>query len=269
MTTAANASAPYWTLRTDADRVAWLSFDVPGSSANSLSKTAMLELNTQLDVLQKSPPRALIIESAKKSGFIAGADIKEFLGLKNPDVAYDLVRTAQRVLDRLESLPYPTVAAINGFALGGGLELALACRYRVAADSPKVSFGFPEVMLGIHPGFGGTVRAVRLIGSLAAMDLILTGRSLRPQQALDAGLIDALAVPDQLAAAAKSLALRAPPRHTPGFKAWVTALPGVRSFLAGQMEKMASKRAPRAHYPAPYAAIDLWRKFGAKSDEAY
>lgn len=269
MPTEATVSAPYWTLRTDNDKVAWLSFDVPGSSANSLSKTAMLELDAQLDVLAKSPPRALIIESAKKSGFVAGADIKEFIGLKNPDVAYDLVRTAQRVLDRLEALPYPTVAAINGFALGGGLELALACRYRVAADSPKVSFGFPEVMLGIHPGFGGTVRAVRLIGSLPAMDLILTGRSLRPQQALDAGLIDALAVPDQLAAAAKSMALRAPPLHSPGFKAWLTALPFVRPILAGQMEKMASKRAPRAHYPAPYAAIDLWRKYGAKSEAAY
>jgi 3-hydroxyacyl-CoA dehydrogenase/enoyl-CoA hydratase/3-hydroxybutyryl-CoA epimerase len=265
----ASASAPYWTLRTDSDNVAWLAFDVPGSSANSLSRTAMLELNAQLDVLQRSPPRALIIESAKKSGFVAGADIKEFTGLTSPEVAYDLVRTAQRVLDRLEALPYPTVAAINGFALGGGLELALACHYRVAADTPKVSFGFPEVLLGIHPGFGGTVRAVRLIGSLPAMDLILTGRSLRAQQALDAGLIDSLSVPDQLSAAAKSMALRAPPRSSPGLKAWFTALPFVRPILADQMEKMASKRAPRAHYPAPYAAIDLWRKFGAKSDAAY
>jgi 3-hydroxyacyl-CoA dehydrogenase/enoyl-CoA hydratase/3-hydroxybutyryl-CoA epimerase len=265
----ASANAPYWRLRVDSDQVAWLTFDVPGSSANSLSRTAMLELDAQLDTLQRTPPRALIIESAKKSGFIAGADIKEFTSLTSPEIAYDLVRTAQRVLDRLEALPYPTVAAINGFALGGGLELALACRYRVAIQDPKVSFGFPEVLLGIHPGFGGTVRAVRLIGSVAAMDLILTGRSLRAQQALDAGLIDALSVPEQLGAAAKSMALRAPPVHSPGIKAWLVALPIVRPILANQMVKLASKRAPRAHYPAPYAAIDLWRKYGAKSAAAY
>ncbi len=270
MQTATSATAPYWTLTVDSDQVAWLTFDAPGSSANSLSQPAMLGLDAQLDALQKaSPPRALIVQSGKKSGFIAGADIKEFTGLTSPEVAYELVRTAQRVLDRLESLPYPTVAAINGFALGGGLELALACRYRVAADDPKTSFGFPEVMLGIHPGFGGTVRAVRLIGSLPAMDLILTGRSLRAQQALDAGLIDALSLPDQLSVAAKAMALRAPPQHSPGIKAWFTALPFVRSFLAAQMAKMAAKRAPRKHYPAPYAAIELWRKYGAKSDAAY
>ncbi|HYM35137.1 MAG TPA: 3-hydroxyacyl-CoA dehydrogenase NAD-binding domain-containing protein [Steroidobacteraceae bacterium] len=264
-----DSSTPYWTLRIDEDRVAWLTFDVPNSSANSLSRPAMLGLNAQLDVLQESPPRALIVQSGKKSGFVAGADIKEFITLTSPEVAYELVRTAQKVLDRLEALPYPTVAAINGFALGGGLELALACRYRVAADDPKVSFGFPEVMLGIHPGFGGTVRAVRCIGSLAAMDLILTGRSLRVQQALDVGLIDAIALSDQLAVAAKALALRTPPVHSPGFKAWLTSLPFIRPLLASQMEKMAAKRAPRKHYPAPYAAIDLWRKYGAKSDAAY
>jgi 3-hydroxyacyl-CoA dehydrogenase / enoyl-CoA hydratase / 3-hydroxybutyryl-CoA epimerase len=263
------AKTPYWNLRIDEDRVAWLTFDVPGSTANSLSRPAVLGLNEKLDELAHTPPRALVVQSAKKSGFVAGADIKEFVGLTSPDVAYELVRNAQRVFDRLEALPYPTVAAINGFALGGGLELALACRYRVAADDPKVSFGFPEVLLGIHPGFGGTVRAVRTIGSLAAMDLILTGRSLRVQQALDAGLIDAVALPDQLSVAAKALALRAPPKHSPGFKAWLAALPFVRPILAAQMEKMASKRAPKKHYPAPYAAIELWKKYGAKSDAAY
>jgi len=265
----ANVASSYWTLRVDDDQVAWLKFDVPGSSANSLSRPAVLGLDEQLAVLERSLPRAVVIESAKKSGFIAGADIKEFVGLTSPETAYELVRPAQRVLDRLEALPCPTVAAINGFALGGGLELALACKYRVAADDPKVSFGFPEVLLGIHPGFGGTVRAVRCIGSLPAMDLILTGRSLRVQQALDVGLIDAIAVPDQLAVAAKALALRSPPRHSPGIKAWLTALPFVRPILARQMEKMAAKRAPRTHYPAPYAAIKLWEKYGAKSDAAY
>jgi 3-hydroxyacyl-CoA dehydrogenase/enoyl-CoA hydratase/3-hydroxybutyryl-CoA epimerase len=170
------------------------------------------------------------------------------------------------VLDRLAALPCPTIAAINGFALGGGLELALACRYRIAADNPKVTFGFPEVMLGIHPGFGGTVRGVRLIGALAAMDLILTGRSIRVEQACKLGLIDS--VTSDLAASARSIALSPPSLRSPPLKARLANLPVVRSVLASQMSKMANKRAPRAHYPAPYAAIELWRKYGA-SDAAY
>ncbi|MBC7982665.1 MAG: enoyl-CoA hydratase/isomerase family protein, partial [Candidatus Obscuribacterales bacterium] len=145
---------PYWHLQVDEDAVAWLTFDAPGTSTNSLSRGAMLDLDSQLTTISQKLPRALIVQSAKQTGFIAGADIKEFTTLTDPSTAYELVRTAQRVLDRLEALPCPTVAAINGFALGGGLELALACRYRVVANDPKVALGFPEVMLGIHPGFG-------------------------------------------------------------------------------------------------------------------
>jgi 3-hydroxyacyl-CoA dehydrogenase/enoyl-CoA hydratase/3-hydroxybutyryl-CoA epimerase len=259
-------TSPCWQLQLDAERIAWLTLDVPGSSANSLSRAVMLELDAQLALLEKDLPRAVIVQSGKKSGFVAGADIKEFVGLSSPQVAYELVRTAQRVLDRLEALSCPTVAAINGFALGGGLELALACRYRIAADDPKVTFGFPEVMLGIHPGFGGTVRSVRLIGALAAMDLILTGRSIRVEQALQLGLIDSTS--KDLAAAAKALALNPPATHSAPLKARLANLPIVRSVLASQMAKMANTRAPRAHYPAPYAAIDLWRKFGA-AEAAY
>jgi 3-hydroxyacyl-CoA dehydrogenase/enoyl-CoA hydratase/3-hydroxybutyryl-CoA epimerase len=267
-TVAAPANA-YWSLQYDADRVAWLTINVPNSSANSLSRDAMLGLNARLDELQRDVPRAVVVQSGKKSGFIAGADIKEFLQLTSPQVAYELVRTAQKVLDRLEALPCPTVAAIDGFALGGGLELALACKYRVATSNPKTSFGFPEVMLGIHPGFGGTVRSVRLIGALAAMDLMLTGRSIRAEQALTLGLVDAVAPPADLAARAKSIALRPPAMKGPGIKGFMANLPGVRSVLAGQMAKMASKRAIRDHYPAPYALIELWRKFGANGSAAY
>ncbi len=258
-----------WTLKVDADRIAWLTLDVPDSSANALSRAVMVELDTHLAALEKDLPRALVIQSGKKSGFVAGADIKEFIGLSTPQIAYELVRTAQQVLDRLEGLPCPTVAAINGFALGGGLELALACRYRIAANNPKATFGFPEVMLGIHPGFGGTVRSVRLIGALAAMDLILTGRSIRPEQALTLGLIDAVVPATELGAAVKAMALNPPAVHAPSLQARLANLPIVRSILAAQMAKMANKRAPRAHYPAPYAAIGLWRKFGGKSAAAY
>src|SRR5262249_25001272 len=110
--------------------------------------------------------------------------------LKSPDESFTLIWQGHRVLARLAALKCTTVAAINGFALGGGLELALACRCRVASDAPEVTFGFPEVQLGVHPGLGGTVRAVQLIGPVAAMDLMLTGRVIRPKQALAMGLVD-------------------------------------------------------------------------------
>ena len=120
------------------------------------------------------------------------------------------------MLARIAALGVPTVAAIDGFALGGGLELALACDYRVAAEGYERTLGLPEVLLGIHPGFGGTVRAVRLLGAPVAMDLMLTGRSLSPKEALGVGLVDAVVPRAQLAAAAAELIARRPaPRRAP------------------------------------------------------
>lgn len=171
---AANRST-HWRLVTDSDAVSWLALDKAGTSTNSLSREVMEELAAILDDIAKAPPKALIVTSAKR-GFIAGADIKEFVGIRTPDQAYELIRRGQLVLDKLAALPCPTVAAINGFALGGGLEVALACRYRVLVDDPGATLGFPEVQLGVHPGFGGTVRAVHLAGPIDAMDLMLTGQ---------------------------------------------------------------------------------------------
>jgi 3-hydroxyacyl-CoA dehydrogenase/enoyl-CoA hydratase/3-hydroxybutyryl-CoA epimerase len=166
MTTSATGA---WVLERDADGIAWLSFDKPGSSTNVLSRDVLLELEAHLVTFNGSPPRGVVIRSAKKSGFIAGADVREFTQLTSPEQAFELVRAAQRILDHLESLPCPTVAIIHGFALGGGLELALACRYRVGVRGDSFSIGLPEVMLGIHPGFGGTVRAVRRAGVRTAI----------------------------------------------------------------------------------------------------
>jgi len=129
-----NASG-HWRLETDADQVAWLTMDVQGASANTLGSAVMRELNDRLAEIEAARPRALVIRSAKDSGFIAGADISEFTGLTDLEPAYQLVRTGQQVFDRIEALPMPTVAAIHGFALGGGLELALACDYRMTAGS--------------------------------------------------------------------------------------------------------------------------------------
>jgi 3-hydroxyacyl-CoA dehydrogenase/enoyl-CoA hydratase/3-hydroxybutyryl-CoA epimerase len=259
----------HWRLERDSDAVAWLILDRADASTNSLSRAVMEELNLAVQALEASPPRALIVTSGKKRGFIAGADIKEFVGIETPAQAYELIREGQRVLDRLEALDCITVAAINGFALGGGLEVALACRYRVLVDEESAVLGFPEVQLGVHPGFGGTVRAVQLIGPVPAMDLMLTGRSLRPRKALQLGLVDRIVPSGELRQAAKTLASSPPPRRSMKLGDRLLNLGIARSFVANRMRNEVAKRARPDHYPAPYALIDLWRRYGSKGERAY
>jgi 3-hydroxyacyl-CoA dehydrogenase/enoyl-CoA hydratase/3-hydroxybutyryl-CoA epimerase len=259
---------PHWTLELDADRVAWLTFDKPGASANSLSRAALEELALRLDEAIAARPKGMVVASAK-SGFIAGADVAEFGKVNSPADAVGFIRAAQALMQRLEDLPFPTVAAINGYCLGGGLELALACRHRVAADDPKVTLGLPEVMLGIHPGFGGTVRSVQVAGVATAMDLMLTGKSLRPDKALRAGLVDLVVPAAQLRQAAKDLALNPRPRRRAPLGQRLLNLPLVRGLVAGKIEAQVRRRAPAAHYPAPYAIVDLWRRHGASVRTGY
>src|ERR1700761_1813616 len=200
-----------WRSSTDGDGIVWLTLDKPGTSANVLSSTVLIELDGLLRPMQQKPPRGVVVSSAKKSGFVAGADIKEFTGITDPESGYELIHRGQQVLDRLEALPCPTVAAIHGFALGGGLELALACRYRVAVGDERLSLGLPEVQLGIHPGFGGSVRSVRLLGVRPAMEMMLTGRPVRADKAARIGLVDRLVRQSaDLDAAARELVLKAP-----------------------------------------------------------
>jgi 3-hydroxyacyl-CoA dehydrogenase / enoyl-CoA hydratase / 3-hydroxybutyryl-CoA epimerase len=255
----------HWKLRRDADGIAWLCFDKADASTNVLSREVMTELNEQLAALEQDlPKKALVIHSGKKSGFIAGADIKEFTTLTHPDEAYEMVRAGQHVMDRLEALSCPTIALINGFALGGGLELALACRYRILNDDPSVVIGLPEVKLGIHPGFGGTVRTVRLAGPLKAMDLMLTGKNVRPKQARAMGLVDEIVPARHLERAARAMALNPPaPRQAPLKERLMNAGPA-RKVLAGILEKQVAQKARREHYPAPYAIIELWKNHGDK-----
>jgi len=261
------AGAPSWKVEKDADSVVWLTLDKPNTSANVLSSYVLRELDTILAPLTRDPPRAVIVISAKKSGFIAGADIKEFTGISNAEDGFRLIHDGQEVLNRLEALRCPTVAAIHGFALGGGLELALACRYRVAVNDEKLSLGLPEVQLGIHPGFGGTVRSVRLLGVRQAMEMMLTGKPVRADKALRIGLVDKLVPADQLRAAAKAIALQAPTPHQPSFGERVLSWPIVRGFVKGKLEAQVASKARREHYPAPYAIIDLWAR-GGNSYEA-
>jgi len=259
----------HWQLETDADRVAFLILDKAGTSTNTLSSDVLRELDARLAEIERAKPPAVVVCSAKASGFVAGADIKEFTGLRNPAQAYELIRIGQTVFDRLAALPCPTAAAINGFALGGGLELALACRYRVASSDGRVSLGLPEVQLGIHPGFGGTVRSVRLIGVRAAMDLMLTGRTVKAEKALALGLVDQLALTAELRARAKVLALARPSPRSAG---WLEALLGfgpIRGMVANALRKQVSRKVRREHYPAPYAIIDLWEHHGARGPQAF
>ena len=260
--------ATAWQVERDADSVVWLTIDKPGTSANVLSSGVLRDLDALLQPLTKNPPRAVIVISAKKSGFIAGADIKEFTGIANLEDGFRLIRAGQEVLNRLEALPCPTVAAIHGFALGGGLELALACRYRVAVNDERLSLGLPEVQLGIHPGFGGTVRTVRLVGVRPAMDMMLTGRPVRADKALRIGLVDRLVPPgEDLRAAAKQIALQSPSPRSAPFSERVLSWPIVRGFVKSALISQVTAKARRDHYPAPYAMIDLWAR-GGNSYEA-
>jgi 3-hydroxyacyl-CoA dehydrogenase/enoyl-CoA hydratase/3-hydroxybutyryl-CoA epimerase len=248
----------HWQAERDADGIVWLTLDQAGSAVNTLAVDVVAELNVHLAALEQDPPRGLVLRSGKASGFIAGADIKEFLRAGTREQAEELIRGCHRVFDRLESLPCPTLSLIRGYCLGGGLELALATRYRLALDDPRTRLGLPEVRLGIHPGFGGTVRAPRLIGHLPALDLMLSGRSLSAHAAQKIGLVDYALPERQLLRAARALVLDVPPVHRP---AWWQRLAGqrvVRPAVARVLRRKVAQRAPEAHYPAPYALIDLW-----------
>jgi 3-hydroxyacyl-CoA dehydrogenase/enoyl-CoA hydratase/3-hydroxybutyryl-CoA epimerase len=258
-----------WSLQIDADRVAWLTCDMAGSSANVLSGDMVRELSAALTEVAALKPQGMIVRSGKASGFIAGADIKEFVKIRTPAEGYELVRAGQAVMQQLANLPCPTVAAISGFALGGGLELALACTYRIGAHDASLSLGLPEVLLGIHPGFGGTVRSVQLIGVRPALELMLKGRPFRGVRALRAGLLDELAQPADLAARAKSLLLRRPPRKRPPFVDKLMSLAAARPLVARRTVATLRHGVRRDHYPAPYAMVDLWERHGAAGAAAY
>ena len=258
-----------WTLQVDADRVAWLTADMAGSSANVLSSDMVRELAAKLTEIAALRPVGMIVQSGKAGGFIAGADIKEFVQIRSPAEGYALVRAGQSVMQQLEDLACPTVAAIRGFALGGGLELALACTYRVGADDAALSLGLPEVLLGIHPGFGGTVRSVQLIGVRPSLELMLKGRPFRGARALHVGLLDELAPPAELAARAKALLLRRPRKKRPPLLERLMNLSPARPWVAKQTMATLRRSVRREHYPAPYAIVDLWRRYGAMGTAAY
>lgn len=251
----------HWKLDTDRDNIAWLTFDKAESSTNTLSGEVVAEFSAVLDELGARNPRALIIRSGKSSGFIAGADVEEFTKITSTDDALAIVRRGWDVMNKLAALPFPTLALVNGFCMGGGLELALACRYRIAVDQPGTRFALPEVMLGILPGWGGVMRLPRVVGPTAALDMMMTGRSVDVRRAKRMGLVDASVPPRVMENSARMMALEAPaPRKLPFLQSLMNS-GALRGIVASMARRPLAARARREHYPAPYAILDLWQKF--------
>ncbi len=240
------------------DGILLLTLDVPGERVNTLNASLIPEFSALLQSLQQGPaPAGLIISSAKADNFIAGADIRMLEACPDAAAAEALARQGQQLFEQLAQLPFPVVAAIHGACLGGGLELALACDYRICSDDEQTRLGFPEVQLGLLPGSGGTQRLPRLIGLPAALDLLLSGRRLRPGQARRWGLVSAV-VPQAilLEVAAQQLAggkVRSP--RLSGLQALLLRAP-LRGWILGRAGRQVAART-RGNYPAPAAILDV------------
>ena len=249
----------HWRWEQDREGLAWLTFDKQGESTNTFSREALQQLGAALDAIAAAQPKGLIIRSAKEN-FIAGADINQFVRFQTPEQAIEFTRLGWDTLQKLRDLPFPTTAMVNGFCMGGGLELALACAYRVALDDPKTRFAFPEVMLGIWPFWHGLQWLPKLVGPAAALDMILTGRAVDARRAKKIGLANEAVPLRILENTARMVTLEAKPRRKLGLMDRLMLGVG-RRFVAEQARKQVAKRARREHYPAPYAILHAWVKY--------
>jgi 3-hydroxyacyl-CoA dehydrogenase/enoyl-CoA hydratase/3-hydroxybutyryl-CoA epimerase len=254
----------HWKTSEDGDGVVTLTLDRAGSSVNAISRAVLDELEQIVERLAINRPAGVIIHSAKPSGFAVGADIREFIEYAKHDSVLENIEHGQRVYESLARLPCPTVAAVHGACMGGGTELILACRQRIAADDDKTRIALPEVMLGIHPGWGGTARLPRLIGATEALPVMLTGKTLSAKRALGLGVVDRLARPDELLAEARVLLRHAPARpFARRAKAWASNTWLARQILAPMVLKQTAAKVRKEHYPAPFAMIDVWKRGGS------
>ena len=251
----------HWKLERDADGLGWLTLDKRGATTNTLSAAVLNELRTMLGELAASPPKGLVIRSGKENGFVAGADIDEFTELKSVDDAVALVKRGWDTFEELAAAPYPTLALVRGFCLGGGMELALACRYRVVVDEPGTRLGLPEVMLGIVPAWGGIKRLPRLIGAPAALDLLLTGKTVDARRARKLGIADECVPLRIMDNTARGVLRERPVQRRVPFPLSLTLNSLVRPIIAAKARKQVAARARREHYPSPYAILDIWVKY--------
>jgi 3-hydroxyacyl-CoA dehydrogenase/enoyl-CoA hydratase/3-hydroxybutyryl-CoA epimerase len=257
----------HWRFTIDFEGLGWLTIDTPKSPVNTLSREAITELEMLVlrfeDLIASGDLVGVILLSGKDSGFIAGADVSEFDAMADFSVLPGALQRTHALLDRIENLKVPFVSAIHGFCLGGGLELALASHYRIAVNNDQTRIGFPEVNLGIFPGFGGTGRSIRQAGPVDAMQIMLTGKMLRAGQARGMGLVDRLVRHrDNLRWEARKAVLG---KKKSTAAPWAKTLMGLglaRPYIANQMRKEVAKKARPEHYPAPYALVDLFEKHG-------
>lgn len=258
------SSSPLLTV--DSGGVAWITFADPDRKMNVLDEAVMNRLAGHVDDLREQVAsgrvRAVVVISGKSDSFIAGADIDAIRGIESPTDGEEKARLGQEVFAALGALEVPTVAAIHGVCLGGGLEISLACRHRVASSDSRTLLGLPEVQLGVLPGWGGTTRLPRLVGLQAALDMILTGKKVPAAKARKTGLVDAVLPPEGFREGVRRFALKAvdgsapapPKRSLPTRLLDDTGL-GRRIVLS-----MARKRVLKqtgGHYPAPLRILDL------------
>jgi len=252
----------------DGQGLAWLVLDDPAKKVNTLSTRVFTWFGEQIERLEQEPPSGLVIVSGKPDGFVAGADLEELLAVADKEAVIALLQRGHDLMERLAALPFPTVAAIHGACLGGGLELALACRFRVATEHRKTKLGLPEVQLGLIPGLGGTQRLPRLIGVPAALDLILTGKQLDARRAFKLGLVDDTCHPADLARAAERWARTKSGKRAPvgGITGGITrratdliARTPVAERLVFEKARAGVVAKTGGHYPAPLVAVEVVR----------
>jgi 3-hydroxyacyl-CoA dehydrogenase/enoyl-CoA hydratase/3-hydroxybutyryl-CoA epimerase len=252
------------TERRDDVLIIWI--DVPGEPVNTLGPSMVGEFEAVFgEVETDAEIKAVVIASAKPSGFIAGADVGQFANFKTAHDASQVSAMGQELLNRLEKLRAPAVAAIHGACLGGGLETALACRYRVATNDPSTVLALPEVQLGVIPGMGGTQRLPQLIGLQAALDMILSGRNIRAGKAVKMGLVDEVVHPsiliDVAVARARALStgkLKRTARASGASDILLAGNPIGRSVVFRKARESVVEKT-HGHYPAPLAALDAIR----------
>lgn len=260
-----------WRFSTDGEGIAWAIFDREGESANSLGRRPIEELVSIVERTEAGARdgsiKGLVIMSGKERTFVVGADIREFELFDSEAQVIDSLKPINAMLDRIERLPVPVVAAIHGVCVGGGLELILACHYRIATRDEGTRVGFPEVKLGIFPGFNGTVRSIKQVGPVAAMQNMLTGAMIRASTAKALGFFDQLVnSPGELHWAARKAVLQKRKSKPAGFAQVLMTKQPVRGMLAKKMREETSKKARSDHYPAPFALIDLFEKHGGNLD---
>jgi 3-hydroxyacyl-CoA dehydrogenase / enoyl-CoA hydratase / 3-hydroxybutyryl-CoA epimerase len=244
-----------------ADGILILTLDVPGERVNMLGKAMIQEFEGLLtEIESRADVRGVVLRSGKPDNFIAGADIKDFTAIRSSLEGETLSRQGQALLDRLAAVKVPVVAAIHGSCRGGGLETALACRYRVASDDPKTSLGLPEVNLGIIPAAGGSQRLPRLVGLRTALDLILTGRALKASRALRAGIVDEVVSPPVLVEVARRAAVRLADGSLVPRRPGITLTERLLRPLIFSKARASVREKTHGHYPAPPAAIEVVEK---------